>query len=149
MKAKVGGEMDMATLKRFVELSIDIKEKSTALKALEREKRELEEPITNMLAEDGIASIKILGYTVYLHTQIWVGAKDMVSEEGEVVGKDYGSSIYALKQAGHADLIETRFSTQRVSALIREMDKSEDGIPEILQENLKITEKVQPRARKA
>lgn len=141
--------MDVVILKEFVELSGKIKKMAAELKELERQKRSLEEPISEMLVEAGVTNIKIDGHTIYLHTQIWASATDIITMTGEVVGKDYERSVNALKDAGYADMVETRFNTQRVSAMIRELVRNGEEIPEVLEDNLKITEKVQPRARRS
>lgn len=119
------------------------------LKELKKERESLEEPLLEGMVDAGIQNLNVDGKTVYIRTQIWASAKDMTDPlTGEVIGKDWDSALDAVRKCGHGELVETRINSQRLSALIRELDETEDGIPEILKENLAISEQTKLVVRK-
>jgi hypothetical protein len=132
----------LGTLARFVDLDTKIKEMDAELKELKRERETLEDPLVEGLIEAGIQNMNVNGKTVYIRTQLWASAKDIVDDSGEVVAKDWTSALEAVRSTGHGDLVETRINSQRLSALVRELDETEDGIPEILRDNLNISEQI-------
>lgn len=142
-------ELNLGELTRFVELDSRIKKLDAELKELKKERDAMEEPLIDGLVDAGIQNLNVAGHTVYIRTQLWASAKDIVDPlTGEAIGKDWNSALAAVQATGHADLIETRINSQRLSALVRELDDTEDGVPEIMRENLNISEQIKLVVRK-
>ena len=132
--------LDMNKLSAFVERSKEIKELKTRMKKLQEENDDVEEQLIDGMIDSGIKNMRIGDRLVGMRTQLWASAPDVVDEyTGEVV-KDWPTAIDALKAAGHGDLAKTTVHSGTLSSLIRELRDSDDGIPEILENNLKITE---------
>jgi hypothetical protein len=134
--------MDMDLARDFVACDADIKEYERKAKTLKAERAMLAEQLMDQMVQEGVSTFKIDGKTVYLHSQSWANAK--LNEEGT---RDFPSACEALITCGYSDFVETKFSTQRVSALIRELEKDPAGIPPELTSTLDITEKVDVRVR--
>lgn len=142
--------MDIGKMNTYVVASRRVKELEVELKEAKGERDGMQEEIVEHMIQAGVQHIKVGGFTIYLHTQLWASAPDVADPiTGKVYSKDFDTAVEALEAHGYGEFIETKFSTARVSALIRELDRSEEGIPLELARNLKITEKVQPRVRKS
>ena len=141
--------MDLQRLSEYVTRDIKAKELEAEAKRLKAENAKIEEQLIDGMIDAGIENMKIGDRTVFIRTQLWASAVDAVNPlTGEVDGKDWPTTIEALRVHGYGDLKEERVNSQRLSALVRELDDSEDGIPETLEEALSITERVKLVVRK-
>ena len=141
--------LDLGELQRYVSMDLEIKELEAKAKELKKEKDKIEEQLIDGMVDAGIQNMKIGDRTVYIRTQLWASAPDLEDPmTGEVVGKDWDTALAAMKAYGYSNMIETRVNPQRISSLIRELDDTEEGIPDGLAESHKISEKVQLIVRK-
>ncbi len=132
--------MDNRRLKRYVALAIAKKQAETDLDEIKEKMRVLEEYMMDNMAKSGQQSIRINGHTVYLHRQLWAAPAN---------GADH--LHIALKAEGYGDLVEPKINSQRLSALVREFERDEEGMPIMpggLHEAIKVTEKYSVRVRK-
>tara|TARA_R110002167_G_scaffold361610_1_gene580101 strand:+ start:1372 stop:1767 length:396 start_codon:yes stop_codon:yes gene_type:complete len=114
----------------FAILSTKKKDLKNELKVVEEEMSAYQEGLLTHFEKNGIQSIKQNGMTIYLKKQLWAG-----KEEG-VTGAE---AVEALKEAGLEDYIGP--STQGLSAYLRELDANGEGIPQVLQGKIKLTER--------
>jgi hypothetical protein len=127
------------------------KELDEKLKATNARKTELEARIISEFEQEGVASMKVMGRTVYTQRNLWAGVPD---------GVDRQETCEALKDAGLGDFVAENFNTQTVSAYFREIEKAKKSngelvmevdelIPESLRGKIKLSEKFGLRSRKA
>lgn len=135
--------MDMDLARDFVRANQEAKEHEKIAKTYRAERELLGEMLLEQMAQDGVSKVTVDGATIYIHTQLWANA---AIEEGSGL-RNFGQACEALIECGFPELVETKFSTQRVSSLIRELDETEGGIPDRLRETLDITEKMSCRVR--
>ena len=112
----------LALLARFVALEKAKRDLEARLDAVKEEQKAVEETIFREVFEAGFVfqSITLDGMTVYLHRQLWAGAK-----QGEKEGL-----IYALKESGLVDMVSETFNTNTLSAWVRERQQ-EGGYQDI------------------
>lgn len=135
--------MDIAKIAAYAKFKKDVDARAAKVK-LDRKKLEEDgKEILVMFTEAGITSMNVAGYPVYLSETIWASAPDMedtFDEKGKPV-KDYARACKALKEMGLGDFVKEGFNSQSISAEIRRMNESDEGIPEHLEKNLKISSK--------
>lgn len=102
------------------------------------------------MSEKGVDNIKVNGRTIYFHSQYWAGYKNRKED-----------AVQALKEAGLDDYIKETYNTHSLSAYFREriqeieeeegetVMEPEEILPEDLQNEIKITERIQLRSRKS
>jgi len=130
-------------IEEFASIDNEIKERDAVIKKLKKRKRDLEEPLLELFAELGVTSVVTeSGRTVHLHRQIWANART-----GEDGARNFNAACAALEATGNGDMVERKFNVTKVSALVRELENSEDGIPVELRDNLQINEIVRVRIR--
>jgi len=135
--------IDMAKIQEYADRKQDIKARDKRLKEDKKKLESLEKKILNMFTEAGLKQIKTTRNTVFIATQLWASAPDIEGEydyKGDPV-KDYERACRALKDCGMGQFVKEGFNSQTLSSEIRAMAKSEEGVPEHLAENLKITER--------
>lgn len=141
--------MDLQVMQDYVSRQIKAKALEAEAKQLKAENAKVEEQLIDAMIDANIQNLKIGDRTVFIRTQLWASAADVVDEiTGENLGKDWPGAIAVLESAGYGSLREERVNSQRLSALVRELEASEDGIPPEFEESLKISEKVQLVVRK-
>lgn len=141
--------MDLKTMNEYVARQIKAKELDAESKRLKAENAKVEEQLIDAMIDANIKSLNIGDRTVFIRSQLWASAADVVNEiTGEVMGKDWPGAVALLESHGYGELKEERVNSQRLSALIRELDNSEDGIPAEFEQGLKISEKIQLIVRK-
>lgn len=123
---------------KFIEINDRKKKLEALLDAAKEELRESEEKVLSLFEKNGIQKIRIMNQTVYLRRQLWASAAN---------GKP--AAVEALKEAGFGDLIEEHFNTQKLSALVREMDKEGTELPESFKDKINVIEKFNIRTRKS
>lgn len=90
---------------------------------------EMEPRIVEQFQADGVQSLNVDGYTVYLNRKLFGGAKD----------GDKPAMMAALKATGDESwmfLVEDNVNHQRLQARIRECPQDENGMP-VLPESLR------------
>jgi hypothetical protein len=136
-------EMDTGLVRRFAELTARKRKLSSDLDEVKSDLDALQEQILDMMGANGVASLKVDTdegrFTVFPTRTLWAGAL-----EG-----DYERACVALKMAGMGDLVEERFNTQRLSAVVREMETTGTPFPESFEGAIKITETFKLGVRKA
>jgi hypothetical protein len=126
------------------------------LKEVSEKKKELGDFLLDEMADNGMEKMTVrLGEdengqpvckTLFVRRQLWAGHKDGMEK-----------LIAALKDTGYSDLVGERVNTNTLSAMVRELDANnnldpEDIIamlPERLAKAIKVTAKVELRARNA
>ena len=132
---------DIGQLREFVERAKKIKELEAEAKKLKRQNDAIEELLIEGMVESGVTDLGVGDRKVFIRSQLWASAPDARDPvTGAVCGKDWARALHAIESAGYGSMKETRVNSQRLSALVRELDKSDDGIPEELASNLKISE---------
>jgi len=125
-------------LKKFVELNRKKKELKKQLKQLEDELKQLQEDVMEVFEEEGIDKISLDGYTIFLKRTLWAKAKN----------GDYVYTVTKMKEYGLGDYVQEKFSTQAVSAYVREMEQEDPEEFEKLKEIFDISEVIQPQVKK-
>lgn len=139
--------IDTVKLKRFAELKRLLDDLDAQTKTLKRERDEIEPVLREQFTQAGQQSANIDGVSVYLQRSLWAGAVRL--EDGS---PDWATSCEALKAAGFANVVDERFNTQTVSAIVREFPKDEDFnpiLPPELVGKITITSGYELRTRKA
>ena len=135
-----------ADIAQFIEYSNDIKNKEAIIKILKKESKEIETQILAHFSDTGISSVKMDGGTVYLHRQLWAGVD---TQENEAPKDAMERAVKALREAGYEDLVSEKFSTQAVSAIVRELDKEGEDLPQEFEGAIRVAEKFSARLRRA
>lgn len=144
----------MAEENNFIELAEQYamlderkRELDNQLNDVKEKMKEVEDELLTFFEKKGISNISIAGKTLYLHRQLWAGYKN-----------DMDNAVEALKKAGLNDYVRENFNTHSLSAYFRELYrereeeakgiiKPEDILDPDLKEEIKLTERVQIRAR--
>jgi len=100
---------------------------------------EVEEAVKTWLADQGIASAVIDGYTVYLQRQLFAQRSENVTTE---------ELCAALTDAGLNDFVKPTVNMNTLSAWARELDSADVEIPPQLTGVLKTAEVFRVRARR-
>ena len=138
--------MDDEKLRRYVELDSRKRELKDELKTTNEEMRKLGEQLLNEFEHSGIQNINVDGVTIYIHRQLWAGAKDKPA------------AIQALKKAGLVDYVAETFNTQSLSAWVREqvalaedddMEDIYDALPPEFRDAINVSERFELRARRS
>jgi hypothetical protein len=114
-----------------------MEELDTQLKALKQQYNEMEPQVISYMEKEGLQKITIDDRTVYVLRQIWAS-----------VDKTNLQSLEILRENGLSDFIEEKVNTQRISAFVREFEKSGEDIPKWCDDALNITEKFSVGMRK-
>jgi uncharacterized protein YeeX (DUF496 family) len=125
-----------------VEQLVELQQRKNALQSelagINKHISNVEQQVLDQFIEGGVQSLKTAaGQTVYIHKQIWANAKD----------GDYDRACDALVVAGYGELVQRRFNTNRLSALVREIGENE--MPPVLKDALAVREQVSARVRGA
>jgi len=102
--------MNMDQLKEFVSLETRKRELDSELKAIAARIDDLEEALVPQFLNDGIASMKVDGRTVYIAQDVQAGP---VNDRAEVIG--------ALKQSELGQYVSENYNTQSLRAYVREV----------------------------
>ena len=134
---------NMESVKKFAELTAKKRGLSAQLDEVKAEMDALQESILAMMGEAGVSSVRVDTdegrFTLFPRRELWAGAM-----EG-----DYVRACVALRNAGLGDLVEERFNTQRLSAVVREMDAAGTPLPESFEGAIKVSEVFKLSVRKA
>jgi hypothetical protein len=129
-----------------VDQLVELQQRKNALQAelagINKNISNVEQQVLDQFIEGGVQSVKTAtGQTVYLHKQLWANARD----------GDHERACDALVVAGYGELVQRRFNTNRLSALVREItaESGENGMPPVLKDALAIREQVSARVRGA
>jgi hypothetical protein len=128
----------MGAAREFASLKREIDRVEERLKALKRRRMELEELLIPWFEQEGVQNVNIDGVTVYLHRMLWARPK-----EG-----DRDAAVAALRAYDPA-YITIGFNTNAVSALFRELEESDDGVPAALAAGFDLTPTFSIRAQEA
>lgn len=113
----------------YVELTITKRKLEEQIKDTKARLAELEPAIIEQFQENGVQSMNIDGYTVYLNRKLFAGAKD----------GDKEAMITALQGCDDETwsfLVGPTVNSQQLAARIRECDMDENSLP-ILPDSLK------------
>ena len=125
---------NMDAVKQFAELTARKRGLAAQLDEVKAEMDALQESILAMMGEAGVSSVRVDTdegrFTLFPRRELWAGAL-----EG-----DYVRACVALRDAGLSDLVEERFNTQRLSAVVREMDAAGTPLPESFEGAIKVSE---------
>ena len=110
--------MNPDKLKKYIQLNDEIKELKQRQIELTLSKDELQDEIFTEMEESGISNMKMDGRTIYLHKQTWVRANDKTE------------ACAYMKEHGLEDYVKEDFNTNSLSAYYREMEKSDEPLPD-------------------
>lgn len=131
--------LDLGLLTEFVNRYKEIQVKKGEQKKLQEKNNKIEELLIDGMIESGIKNLNIGDRSVGIRTQLWASALDVEDASGTTY-KDWPRACAALTAHGHGDLEETKVNAMRLSSLIRELEGTDEGIPESLASELKISE---------
>lgn len=133
--------MDLiARVKHYLELTERRRELEDRLAAVKAEAAEVERDVLDGFAADGIDRMTVDGRTVYLHSQIWASRPEGVETEDVVA---------ALHSAGLGHMVNERYSSQTISAYLRDLEREGEELPPALVGRLEPTVKFSARVRRA
>lgn len=135
--------MDVGKLTEYANFKKDIKKREKQLKIDKKKVEAQDKEILEMFTKAGMTEIRLGGTLIYLKTQTWAGAMDLedtFDEKGNPV-KDYARACTALRESGLGEFVKEGFNTMTVSAEIRRLLKTVDGVPDNLENNMKISDK--------
>lgn len=129
------------TLRRFVALTKRKRELEAKLDEVKAELVDLEAEVLRVFEECGIERITVDGMTLFLRRELWASKREDVSWE---------EACRKLIEAGFGEYVSPRFSTQSISALIREREQDNlPPVPEGLEDVLQVTERFRVSTRVA
>ena len=132
---------DFAKLREFVQLTERKRELEKELADVKEALVDLEAEVLRIFESQGIERITVDGMTLFLRRELWASKREDVSWE---------EACRKLVEAGFGEYVSPRFSTQSISALIREREN--DGLPPVpegLEDVLQVSEKYRVGARAA
>lgn len=129
--------LDTARLNRLVELDRERRQLENRIKEINSERGRLEEKILDEMQHAGVQNMNIGGATVYLHRQLWARPRDGNKQ----------AVIAALHEAGLDEYVSETFSTQSLSAYVRELDSYDEPLPPELEEVVQVDEVFKVRTR--
>jgi len=131
--------MDKRILAKFVKLDNEKRELKLKLDGVTKKLEETQQKLLQRFEVEGIQSIKVGKTTVYLHRQLWATVK----------GGDRERACEALAAAGLGEYVSANFNTNQVSAYFRELEESNERIPEGLEAAFNVAETFKVRSRKS
>jgi hypothetical protein len=135
--------MDTERLKKFAGLTAQKRNAKKVLESLDAEITQLQEEILDEMCREGISQARVDTddgrFTLYPTKQLWAKA-----HEG-----NYDLACKFLKKIGLGDLVEKRFNTNRLSAVIREWDAQETPLPKGIEKYIDIAETYKIGVRRA
>ena len=131
--------MDNELLHKFVDLETKRRELDREHKRVKEQCAETEARLLKEFEAAGMESAKVDGMTVYLHRQLW-------ASPGEA-GRD--AVVVALKETGMDQYVSENYNANSLSAFVREMENTEQALPEQLANVLKVVEKFSLRTRQS
>lgn len=148
--------MDMKRYAEYGVLSDREANLKAELKEVSERRRRLGEELIDEMADNGLAKLTVkvgtdmegrpVNKTLYVQRLLYAGHRG-----------DKAALIEGLKQAGFEDLVGETVNAQTLSALVREFDPENNmpvdeiiqAMPQPMHDVLKVTEKIELRARKA
>jgi len=131
----------VSTLGERIQAYIDKKEEinkaEDELEKLKAEYKLQEEVLLRDYETDGIQSMNVSGRNVHLYRDLYV----------KLVG-DIDEAHEALRAAGEGDLLKYGVNSQSLRARVKELEASDNGIPEGLQPFIETTEAYKIRIRR-
>ncbi len=128
---------EQARLLRFTELAREKRDLEAREKVVKREMGELEKQILDDFEAGRVQNTRVNGMTVFLHRQLWAGAKD----------GDRARLVAALKAAGLEEYVSETFNSQSLSAWVREQDATGSELPPEVQDAINVSEVFSVRTR--
>lgn len=130
--------IDNNLLAEYVELSKTKRSLEAELKDAKRRLGELEPKLLDQFAASAMQRCHVAGLTVYVHRQLWAGAKDGDNE----------ALIAGLDAAGLGDdLVKRTVNKQTLSAWAREIENEGGEFPEEVKEVMTLDEVYSLRTR--
>lgn len=142
--------MDAGKLRQFLAMHEKKRALEAELETVKEQMAVLEAELLQQFEQEGVSSMKVNGKTVYLDQKKWAGVAPGASRE---------AAIQAIKEAGLDMYVKEDFSTQSLSAYVREllaqapleiqMDKSRwhEVLPPTFEGVISVTERVSLRVR--
>lgn len=124
-------------LKKILNLDDEKKRLDARIKEIRAERAVLEETLMNEFAENGINQMKVDGKTVYLTRELWASPKD----------KD--QSFNYLKLIGLGDYVAETVNSNSISAFVREMEKSQEPLPDGFEDHFRVSEVFKIKTRRS
>lgn len=98
---------------------------------------QIEPVLLEHMADMGMESMRLLGRTVYIQTQLWAATPDK------------SAAVEALKESGYGNLVSETFNANSLSAVIREFDREGKELPPEWSGVIGVSSVVKLRARKS
>lgn len=136
--------MNADLLKEFVRLTAQKRDAEAQLKDLKARLDELEPQVSDGFIDDGVQSVNIDGYTVYLNRKLFAGPKD----------GDKTAMIEALSGLDEdwSFLVQDTVNHNQLQARVRECELDDQGMPILppeLAETMTVYEQFRVGARKS
>lgn len=126
--------MNIDKVKKFAALTNAKRNHQKELDAISDELQVLQDEILAEMSHEGLSSLRVdvddSRFTVYPLRQLWAKA-----HEG-----NYDKACRFLKRIGLGDLVERRFNTNRLSAVIREWDDQDVPMPRNIEKYIDVAE---------
>jgi hypothetical protein len=118
-----------------VDLHKEKRDLEARLKATNAEIETLEDEAGAELVESGVQNMRVNDRSIYLAEELYVGAEDK-----EAVCE-------VLKAMGMEDLVKESYNTNTLSAYVRELERTGEGVPFALADVIKINRRTRVRVR--
>ena len=143
---------EMKQASEFVALADEKADLEQRLKKIKGRIAKIEPDLIEWLIENECRTISINGRTVYLHRQMWAGAK--ADEDPEVASANRAALLDALRSDESTEFLAyDTFNTHTLSAFVRELGVDPETFLPVLPDHLidlvGVTEKTSVRTRKA
>ena len=135
--------MDTNRLRKFATLTAKKRNAKNILEEVDAELTQLQEEILEEMGQEGVSQARVDTdegrFTLFPVRQLWAKAHD----------GNYDKACRFLKKIGLGDLVEKRFNTNRLSAVVREWDAQEVSLPKNIEKYIDIAETYKIGVRKA
>lgn len=119
-------DLDLETLGKYAALDAKRQDLERRAKEVAADLADLEPILLDALASAGVASVKVGGRTVYMHTQLWA---KLDVKDGEDPAEAKARACQALKVTGFGELVAESYNSQTLSAVMREMTREQKDFP--------------------
>jgi len=127
--------LDMEGLREFAQLENEIADLDAKVNKLKKRKNDIGPALVENLADEKIDKITILGRTIHPHVRI-------VSQV-----KSKRDAIEALKEAGFQSYIDEGYNTTSLNALLAEMTRNGEKLPEAFEGRISINSVITLRSK--
>lgn len=136
--------MNIELLTNYANLMKEKKDLDAQARIIKGEIAHIEDAVQEQFINNGVDSLKVNGQTLYLHQQLWASPK---KRDGDSTDSAYERACKKLSEIGLDDFVNPRFSTQSLSAFVRERSSDGEPLPDGFEDVISVTEKISVRVR--